>query len=99
MNAGRPDPASPRQPRPWQYSLLEAAIVVTAVCVWLGVWRFGGTIWALISMLFSGPLIGLGLVDYGLRHKSETAQWLGRGVLYLWPLVLVLLLLQWFGPR
>ena len=104
MSADRDKPTDPlvepsRQGRPWQFSLLEAGFLITAICVWLGVWRYAGTTWALLSILVSGPVIGLALVDYGLRNKSDTAQWLGRGVLYVWPLVLIWLLLQLFVPR
>lgn len=88
-----------RRPRPWQFSLLEAGFLITAICIWLGVWRFAGMTWAVITILVSGPAVGLALVDYGLRNKSDTAQWLGRGVLYVWPLVLIWLLLQMFLPR
>ena len=88
------DPSRP--PRSWQFSLLEAGVAITALCVWLGVWRFAGMTLGLITVMVSGPVVGLGLVDYGLRTKSEVAQWLGRGVLYLWPVILILFLVTVF---
>lgn len=88
------DPSRP--PRPWQFSLLEAGVAITALCVWLGVWRIAGMTWGLTTVIVSGPVVGLGLVDYGLRTKSEVAQWLGRAVLYLWPVILILFLVTMF---
>jgi hypothetical protein len=42
-------------------------------------------------MAVSGPVVGLGLVDFGLRTRSLAAQWLGGIVLLLWPVILFLL--------
>jgi hypothetical protein len=87
---------SPDHRRPWQFSLLQAGIAITALCVWLGVWHLAGMTWGLITVAFSGPVVGLGLVDYGLRTKNKVAQWLGGAVLCLWPVILILLVATLF---
>lgn len=90
-NATRCPPEASPPRRPWQFTLLQAGIVITALCVWLGAWHLAGATWGLVTMAVSGPVVGLGLVDFGLRTRSLAAQWLGGIVLLLWPVILFLL--------
>jgi hypothetical protein len=92
-------PALSRPPRPWQFSLLEAGIVITALCVWLGVWHLAGRTWGLITIALSGPVVGLGLMDYGLRTRRPAALWLGGALLAMWPVILIMLTAMIFMRR